>query len=439
MDNYDVNNYDVSNQQPEQRPKKKGGFLRFIKYMAIAVCFGFVAGGVMFGVNWAAGELVNSSNNTNGSNGAAQKEIASVNAGSQNEIKNVDTTNKIQSASSTIVTDVSAVVEEVMPSIVAITSTQIVDPGYSFWFSRGETYEQQGAGSGIIVGKSDTELLIVTNNHVVADSDSLSVQFINKTSIDAYIKGTNSKNDLAVISIPLDKIDADTMNSIKIANLGNSDELKVGEGAIAIGNALGYGQSVTTGVISALDREVTVENNTLTLLQTDTAINPGNSGGALINIKGEVIGINAAKYSSDSVEGMGFAIPISSAKEIISNLMSKQTRMKVDEEERGYLGIDATDVDDMTSRRYGIPQGVYVYSTSENGAAERAGLDKGYVITALDGEEVLSVSELEELLEYYAKGEKVTLTVQIPEGNSYREDQVEVTLGERIEDSSRRP
>lgn len=412
----------------------KGGFKRLLRTIAFAICFGFVAGGVMFGVNWATGELIE------GNGKEETKEIASTNTASDAvsaEVAN-STPEGNKGVGNVAVTDVSSVVEEVMPSIVAITSTQVVDPGYSFWFSD-EGYEKKGAGSGIIVGKSSSELLIVTNNHVVADSDSLSVQFINETSVDAYVKGTSPNNDLAVVSIPLDTIDDETVNAIKVATLGDSDELKIGAGTIAIGNALGYGQSVTTGVVSALNREISVEGKTLTLLQTDTAINPGNSGGALLNVRGEVIGINTAKSydSSSGIEGVGFAIPISSAKEIINDLMNKETKMKVDEEERGYLGINGTDVSTQTFEVYGIPQGVYVYSTVEGGPADKAGIEKGCVITGLDGEEITSLSQLVESLEYYKVGDKVTLTVQMPKGNDYEEKKAEVTLGEKQEETTR--
>ena len=416
-----------------ETPKKKGGFEKFLKIMATAVCFGFVAGCVMFGVTIVGDILVD--NNGSGvkidSTVPFEKETEKVTHDNSNTKVETATTGNVQSSNQlSTVMDVSNVVEEVMPSIVAITSTQIVDPGYYFWFSGGESYEQEGAGSGIIIGKNETELLIVTNNHVVADADSLSVQFINEESVTAYVKGTNSANDLAVVSIPLKSIDSATLESIKIATLGDSESLEVGEGAIAIGNALGYGQSVTTGVISAIDREVQVDSSTkLTLVQTDAAINPGNSGGALLNVKGEVIGINAAKYSSDSVEGMGFAIPISTAREIINDLMNRETKIKVDEEDRGYIGINGRDVDDSTSEVYGIPKGVYVYSTVEGGAAHRAGMEKGCVITAIDGEPVSSMTELKSALEYYAKGDKAILTVQVPSGPSeYKEETFELTL-----------
>lgn len=450
MDNnfYNDENYNDSNISYEsqvnipktsepKKVKKKGGFQKFLKIMATAVCFGFVAGCVMFGVMKIGDKLVDGD--------ATDRRIETTLTGKDNNKANeiestqIDTSvsdeNNSDASNLSTVMDVSGVVDEVMPSIVAITSTQIVDPGYFFWFGDGESYEQEGAGSGIIVGKSDTELLIVTNNHVVADADSLSVQFINETSVDAYVKGTNSANDLAVVSIPLSKIDNDTIEAIRIATLGDSNNLEVGEGAIAIGNALGYGQSVTTGVISAVNRDVHVDSSTtLTLVQTDAAINPGNSGGALLNVKGEVIGINAAKYSSDSVEGMGFAIPISTAREIINELMNKETKMKVDEEDRGYIGINGRDVDDSTSEIYGIPKGVYVYSTVDGGAAKKAGIEKGCVITGFNGEPIASMTELKSALEYYAKGEEVVLTVKVPDGpSSYKEQEFTLKLTGELE------
>lgn len=427
MDNNYMNDFN-NNIEPKVQKEKKNRFSKFMKLVACAVCFGFIAGGIMFGVQWAGGRLVNS--------GEPAVDITTTNTDTKPNVSVTSSTDADRNTGgSVVVTDVSSVVEEVMPSIVAITSTQIVNPGYSFWFGQGESYKQEGAGSGIIIGKSDKELLIVTNNHVVSDADELSVQFINEKSVEAYVKGTDSKNDLAVVSIPLDEIEAETMSQIKIATMGDSDKMVVGEGAIAIGNALGYGQSVTTGVISALDREVKVDNSSKNLIQTDAAINPGNSGGALLNMNGELIGINVAKYSSNSVEGMGFAIPISSAKDIINNLMNKETRVKVDEEKRGYIGINATDVDETSSELYDIPMGVYIYSAVEDGPADKAGLAKGDVITAIDGQEVTTLAELKENLEYYAIGEEVTLTVQIQKDNSYKEEEVKVVLGKKTESS----
>lgn len=366
-----------------------------------------------------------------------------------NDSKTKVTTTKSDSSSSStneaVVTDVSAVVEEVMPSIVAITSTSIVESGFSndwydYYFGYGNgndggTYEETGAGSGIIIGQSDSELLIVTNNHVVEGADSLQVQFIDEETVDAAIKGTDSSNDLAVVAVKLEDIPEDTMKEIKVATIGDSDALKVGEGTIAIGNALGYGQSVTTGVVSALNREVEYEDGSKKdLIQTDAAINPGNSGGALLNMKGEVIGINAAKYSSSSVEGMGFAIPISNVEDIINKLMNEETKEKVDDEERGYLNINGRDITSTMSEEYNIPVGVYVVNVTKGGAADKAGLQENSVIVGIEGKTVDSMEELQEQLQYYAAGDKITITAKVLEGNEYVEKEYKITLDAKLKD-----
>ena len=336
-----------------------------------------------------------------------------------------------------MMTDVSDVVSDVMPSIVAITSKTMVENynDFGWWFGGGnEQYEQEGAGSGIIVGKTDSELLIVTNNHVVAGADSLSVKFIDEKSVEAKIKGTDPDKDLAIVAIPLDTMDSETLSNIKIATLGDSDSLSVGDGVIAIGNALGYGQSVTTGVVSALNREVNIEDKTLNLIQTDAAINGGNSGGALINSDGEVIGINSAKYSSDgysgsaSIEGMGFAIPISSALDRINELMNKETRDKVDKENRGYLGIQGKTVTEEDEQDYGIPVGVYVVKVNKGSAAEEAGIEAKDIIVALDGDSVKNMEDLQERLEYYSVDDKIEVTIKYLDGREYKEKKVDVVL-----------
>ena len=328
-----------------------------------------------------------------------------------------------------------------MPSVVAITSTEIIKSAgndlWSYFYGNGsggsDQYETQGAGSGIIVGENDTELLIVTNQHVVADADSLSVQFCNEKSVEATVRGENEKQDIAVLSIPLSDIDSDTISAIKIATLGDSDKVKVGEGSIAIGNALGYGQSVTTGVISALNRTITVDNYDRTVLQTDAAINPGNSGGALLNMKGEVIGINCAKSTQNYSEGMGYTIPISLVKDLIDDMMTKDVKQKVDDNEKGYLNIYGKDVTSDLSQMYDIPEGVYIMDVIKDGAAEKAGLSKYDVITAVEGESISSMEELQEQLGYYKKGEKVKLTIETLEKNEYVEKEVEIELGDEME------
>jgi len=432
------------NTSKKTKKKKKGTFKKIIASVLCGALFGVTAvGSVCFlGDRFGVFSKLSSSNSN-----VQLTTTETVKANTEEGVttadkKSSDDSSTTSSDSSVVVTDVSDIVENVMPSIVAITSSQKVQAGfgndfYDYYFGYGNngdsTYEETGAGSGIIIGKNDTELLIVTNNHVIEDADSLVVQFVDEKSVDAKVKGTDSDLDLAVVAVALDDIDESTLAEIKVATLGDSDALEVGEGTIAIGNALGYGQSVTTGVISALDREVEYENTTKTLIQTDAAINPGNSGGALLNMNGEVIGINAAKYSSSSVEGMGFAIPISSVKEVIEDLMNQETKEKVDEDERGSLNIYVRDITSDLSEYYGFPEGVYVVQVMENGAAEKAGVKEKDIITKINGQSVTSLEELSAQLEYYAVGDKVELTIQRASGNDFEETTVEVTLGESME------
>jgi serine protease Do len=334
---------------------------------------------------------------------------------------------------------VSQIAEAVMPSVVAITSTSIIEQSMNPFFGSG-SYQVQGAGSGIIVGKNDTELLIVTNNHVVDGTTSLTVSFTNDITIErAYVKGTSSDNDIAVVAIPLSDIDNDTLAYIKIATLGDSDSMKVGDGVVAIGNALGYGQSLTVGYVSAKDREITTEDATLNVIQTDAAINGGNSGGALLNMNGEVIGINVAKSSSSgssaTVEGMGYAIPISEAKEIIEKLSNKETRYPVAESERGYLGVKIITSDESSYEYYNIPQGAYIREFTEDSAASKAGLVVGDVIIAVEGDDVDTSEELIEIVSTYKAGETITVTVMSRDGNEYKKKDVEITLGAKSNES----
>ena len=343
--------------------------------------------------------------------------------------------------SSVVTSDVSSVVESVMPSIVSITNMSVQQ--VQSFFGGTSQQEVTSAGTGIIIEQTDSELLIVTNNHVVADSNQLTVTFDDQSSVEADIKGTDSAHDLAVIAVQLDKISDDTLDKISVATLGDSTKLKVGEPAIAIGNALGYGQSVTTGVISATDRESqttdsatgeTTGSSDVKLIQTDAAINPGNSGGALVNANGEVIGINSAKLIGEDVEGIGYAIPISDVTDIITNLMNQETKTKVSETERGYLGITGLDVEDSDSQRYGMPTGVYISEVSRGGGAADAGITKGSIIVGFNGITIDSMESLQEQLQYYKKGEKVTLTLQVPgEGGEYQEQTVDVTLGRKAQ------
>lgn len=326
-----------------------------------------------------------------------------------------------------VVTDVTAVVEEVMPAMVIIHNNYTASANY---FGYVQKEEATASGSGIIVGENDTELLIATNYHVVEGADSLEVIFADESTVEAAVKGTDSTMDLAVIAVMLDDISADTKDAIKIATLGDSDSLTLGEPAIAIGNALGYGQSVTTGVISAINREVEMsEGVTQTFIQTDAAINPGNSGGALLNLQGEVIGINSNKIGGETIEGMGYAIPISLAQPIIDKLMNEKTLLKVSDEDRGYIGISGVSVTSDVSSYYGIPQGVYVAEVSQGGGAQAAGIQKGDVITEFDGMEITSMDDLQTRLQYYEAGTDVTVKVMRQNGSEYAEQTFNVTLG----------
>lgn len=339
----------------------------------------------------------------------------------------VNSTKVSTNTSSDVDSDLADMVENVMPSVVSITNLSVQQ--VQDFFGGVREYESQSSGSGIIIGQNDSELLIVTNNHVVEGSSTLTVTFVDEESVEAQVKGTNSNIDLAVVAVQLDQIKDSTMKEIKTATLGDSDAIRVGEPAIAIGNALGYGQSVTNGIISAKDR--TVDGFETTLIQTNAAINPGNSGGALLNAKGEVIGINTVKVNADAVEGMGYAIPISDVTDVINDLMNRQTRTKVDESERGALGISGTDVDSQSAQVYNMPEGVFISDVTKDGGAEKAGLTKGSIITEFDGTKIDSMDTLKSQLEYYKAGETVDVTVQVPEKNGeYKEQTVQVTLGE---------
>ncbi len=354
---------------------------------------------------------------------------------SEDEISRIEEAVKKEMAQTTV-TDVTQVVKEVMPAVVSVNNRYVERMTF---FGQEYSQEAGGSGSGIIVGKNDTELLLVTNYHVVESAEELTVQFVDASQVQAQIKGTDADKDLAVIAVQLADISGDTMSQIAIAKLGDSEQLTVGEPVIAIGNSLGYGQSVTTGVVSALDRAIaadTIQTSAQyedteinTFIQTDAAINPGNSGGALINSKGEVVGINSNKIGGSAVEGMGYAIPISDAKPIIEDLMTKQTRMKVNEAERGYLGITGVDVTTDSVQMYGLPKGVYVSNVMEGTGAAAAGLIRGDIITALNGEEVTSMAELKEELAYYAAGTTVELTIMQGSPTGYQAKTVELTLG----------
>lgn len=397
---------------PQQNPKapkpKKGYAKKVALVVGAAVLFGAVGGVTMQGTSYLTGKLLGKNTKST--------------VGTTKTVSNA----KLTTSTSTVTSDVSDIVENTLPSIVSITNMSVQE--VQNFFGGISQQESESAGSGIIISQNDSELLVVTNNHVVEGSDTLTVTFNDGNSVEAQIKGTDSARDLAVVAVPLDKISDDTMNAIKVATLGDSDSLKVGEPAIAIGNALGYGQSVTTGIVSATGR--TIDGFDGEYIQTDAAINPGNSGGALLNANGEVIGINSAKINSSAVEGMGFAIPISDASDVIQNLMNKETRSKVSDEERGYLGIKGYDVSEEGAQMYNMPTGVYVKEVMSGGGSEKAGLTKGSIITGFEGSSISGMSSLEEQLQYYKAGEEVTLTVQIPDKNGeYTEKDIKVTLG----------
>ena len=406
-----------------QAPRKKNSWARKAAGItAAAVLFGTVAGGVMTGVNYVGARLTGLADITATApvetEGTTTAQVPETSAASNNGSTTAVST----------VTDVSSIAEKAMPSLVAINDTMTVEQNN--FFGMPQTYQAQSSGSGIIVGQNDTELLIATNNHVVSGATDMKVTFTDSTQVAAAVKGTDSATDLAIIAVKLSDIPSDTMSKIKVATLGNSDNVKVGQQVIAIGNALGYGQSLTVGYISALDCEITDENGIQhTYIQTDAAINPGNSGGALLDLNGNVIGINAAKNASTEVEGMGFAIPISKAQEILNNLMTKKTREAVDESAQGYLGIQGTNIDANASKEYGMPVGIYVYKIVEGGAAANSDLKEKDIITKFDGQSVTNMEELKQMLTYYEGGSTVSLTVQSLVNGSYVEHEVQITLG----------
>lgn len=403
-----------------KKPKKQHGFgMKIAKCACLAAVFGLVAGSVFGGVNYLIPEKETA---------VTETQTSALATTSQDNGNTTATT----AGGSIIATDVSEIVEDAMPAIVAITN--MTETQYQTWF--GQTYSQENdyAGSGIIVSEDDDYLYIATNNHVVAGATALTVQFCDEQTVAAEVKGTSPSNDLAVVQVKKDDIEDETMDAIKIAKINDNGNEKVGEPVIAIGNALGYGQSVTSGIISALNREVTAQDSstgesyTNTLTQTDASINPGNSGGALLNAKGEVIGINSSKMGGDYVDGVGFAIPMTTAAPIINELI---TREKVSEDKAAFLGINGIDVDESVSQNYNMPTGICVVKVYEGSAAAEAGIQKGDIITKFDGHDVDSMEEVQELLQYHAAGTKVTVTICRADNGQYIEQDLEVTLGSK--------
>ena len=400
---------------PQKDPKtskpKKGYMKKVALVVGAAVLFGAVGGVTMQGTSYLTGKLLGKNTKST--------------VGTTKTVSNA----KLTTSTSTVTSDVSDIVENTLPSIVSITNMSVQE--VQNFFGGISQQESESAGSGIIISQNDSELLVVTNNHVVEGSDTLTVTFNDGNSVEAQIKGTDSARDLAVVAVPLDKISDDTMNAIKVATLGDSDSLKVGEPAIAIGNALGYGQSVTNGIISALGRTVTVQDEQTgetvvnnNMIQTNAAINPGNSGGALLNASGEVVGINSAKYSDTSVEGFGYAIPMSDAMPIVEQLIEKG---QVDQSKAAFLGIQGQDISSSVASAYNMPQGVYVYQVVSGSPAEKAGLRQGDIITEFDGQTITGMTQLKQLIASHKSGDEVKMTMERL-GNGYKEKSITVTL-----------
>ena len=405
--------------------KKKGGFKKVLACAGLGICFGVCAGLSFYAVDMLTG------NNNSTEQTLAIAESKEVETEAESVVEEVKTVATSSGTTTTVAADVSAVVDKVMPSMVSIVNTYTENISY---FGQSFSQEENASGSGIIVGQNEEELLIVTNYHVIQGADKLAVSFVDDSVATAQVKGTDASMDLAVIAVNLEDLEEGTKDNIAVAELGDSDSLKLGEPAIAIGNALGYGQSVTTGVISALDREIAVSDTSSgTFIQTNAAINPGNSGGALLNINGEVIGINSNKIGGTAIEGMGYAIPISSAKPIIEDLMNRETKTKVGEENMGYLGITGVTVTTDVASVYGMPEGVYVTQVLRGSGAEQAGITKGSIITKMDGISIASMDELKESLQYYAVGDTVEVTIMQGSVDGYEEKTISVTLGDKAE------
>ena len=404
------------NSSDEKPPKRRKKLPKVVAIAGSAILFGVVASMTFFATTRNADKLFGDS-------------------GGQNVIEEQegipDSSNiKLKQSSSIVSSDVSEIVQKNMPSMVSITNMSVQE--VQSFFGGIQQRESTSGGTGIIVGKNDTELLIVTNNHVIEGAQTLTVSFVDDKSVEGSLKGTDPSKDLAVVAVPLDSIEDSTMEAIQTITIGDSTSLQVGEPVIAIGNALGYGQSVTKGIVSALNRDLEMEGFDSKLIQTDAAINPGNSGGALLNANGELIGINTVKVNANAVEGMGYAIPISDANEVIQALMNRTTRTKVPEGEQGYLGIQGVDVTSDSSQMYNMPTGVYIAEVIKKGGADKAGISKGSIITKFDGITIDSMATLQEQLKYFRVGEEVEVVIQVPSSNGeYEEETVTVTLGQR--------
>lgn len=424
---YDTGNDPTTNSlnTPVVEKKKSGGyFKKALLSVSLGLFFGMFAGVGFYAVQQGT-DLLDKAESTEVVNGNVGSITENNSALAQGGVLLNNTSNV-----TVVQSNVVDVAEAVMPAMVSVVNKYTYTTS-TFW---GQTYSQPEAssGSGIIVGETDTELLIVSNNHVVEGAETLEVTFIDGTVAEAHIKGLDSDMDLAVIAVAKEAVTKETMGAITVATLGNSDDLKLGEPVIAIGNALGYGQSVTDGIVSALNREITMEDGSVgNFIQTNAAINPGNSGGALLNVNGEVIGINTSKIGGTAIEGMGYAIPITSASPIIADLMERQTRNKVAEGDMGYMGISLQEVNAQIAAMYNWPQGSYVLGVEEGSAAQAAGIMVNDIITKFDGEKITSYEDLQNILQYYAAGDNAKITVMRPENGQYVQYDLEITLGKR--------
>lgn len=416
------------NREPEKSKKENKKKHPVLKSVGCGMLFGLCAGVVFSGVTYVSRNTFLVKEQTEASAMDKEQSGEEVTIENTDTIKQENTGLQVSGETATdTVSTVSQIARNCMPSVVAITSRSVEEIRSMFGTQQ---YENEGAGSGIIVGQNDKELLIATNNHVVAGATELSVCFNDSEEavVEAKIKGTDASNDLAIIAVELSDMSVGIRESIKVATLGDSRQLHVGDQVVAIGNALGYGQSVTTGIVSALNREVSIDEISSNLIQTDAAINPGNSGGALLNMKGELIGINSAKFASEEVEGMGYAIPLAVAQPILDNLMNRETREEVDEKEAGYLGVSVQDVSQEASEYYGIPQGAYIADTEHGGAADSADIKKGDIIIRFDGLTISNATELKNTLAYYKQGETVEVVYARSNNGAYEEKTVSVTL-----------
>ena len=410
--------------EPKAPKKERGLGKRLVTWAAIALVFGLVSGATFLGVNAVGNHFLG---NTTDNNFVKLPDASEPGIGNTEKVvetvKPEDIQPKAKAAG-----DVAEVAANVMPSVVSISNLSVQEVPDFFGSQK---FESESSGSGIIVGQSDTELLVATNNHVVVGAKTITVTFIDMSSVEAQIKGTDADNDLAVVAVNIEDIEQATIDAIKVATIGDSSKLVVGEQVVAIGNALGYGQSVTAGYVSALDREVTVENVTANLIQTDAAINPGNSGGALLNMQGELIGINAVKFAANGVEGMGYAIPVSTAKPILDELMNRTTRFKVDAEKASYLGVTCRAITEETAQMYNMPLGVFVAEVASGTAAEKAGIKTGDIITKFGDTTIKSYNELVDALQYYEAGEVVEMVIARAEAGEYKDQTISVTLDAR--------